>query len=190
MQYFILEQFSFLKQFVLKKHLFDYAASSPLPVRYVYVCVYVCICVCIYVCVVGVCVCVCIYMCMRCVYPPTLTSPPVSPVYWLLAWALVVATHAFCLYWALLWTVTQVGIMNTYMCLEHLSIYTYMYIEHLSIYAPMDRLAGGDDRGGLGDQPGLRAGAGPVRGARLQGVPSLQVMCVCVCVCVRVCACV
>ncbi|KAJ1428261.1 hypothetical protein B484DRAFT_69627 [Ochromonadaceae sp. CCMP2298] len=31
-QYFILEQFSFLKQFVLKKHLFDYAASSPLPV--------------------------------------------------------------------------------------------------------------------------------------------------------------
>ncbi|KAJ1431867.1 hypothetical protein B484DRAFT_462540, partial [Ochromonadaceae sp. CCMP2298] len=31
-QYFILEQFSTLKQYILQKHLFDYAASSPLPV--------------------------------------------------------------------------------------------------------------------------------------------------------------
>jgi hypothetical protein len=65
MQYFILEQFSFLKQFVLQKHLFDYAASSPLPV---------------------------------------------NPYYWLLAWVWVVATHVFCLYWALLWTVSQGGV--------------------------------------------------------------------------------
>ncbi|KAJ1409650.1 hypothetical protein B484DRAFT_468756, partial [Ochromonadaceae sp. CCMP2298] len=64
-KYFILEQFSFLKQFALKKHLFDYAASSPLPV---------------------------------------------SPWAWLLAWAWVVLTHAFCLYWALLWTVSQGGV--------------------------------------------------------------------------------
>ncbi|KAJ1414311.1 hypothetical protein B484DRAFT_401781, partial [Ochromonadaceae sp. CCMP2298] len=64
-QYFILEQFSTLKQFVLKKHLFDYAASSPLPV---------------------------------------------SPFYWVLAWIWVVLTHAFCLYWALLWTVSQGGV--------------------------------------------------------------------------------
>jgi hypothetical protein len=64
-QYFILEQFSFLKQFLLRKHLFDYAASSP---------------------------------------------EPVSPLAWLLAWAWVVFTHLFCLYWALLWTVSQGGV--------------------------------------------------------------------------------
>jgi len=32
-QYFILEQFGFFKQFVLKKHMFDYSTSSPLPIN-------------------------------------------------------------------------------------------------------------------------------------------------------------
>ncbi|KAJ1385485.1 hypothetical protein B484DRAFT_410495 [Ochromonadaceae sp. CCMP2298] len=64
-QYFILEQFSTIKQFVLKKHLFDYAASSP---------------------------------------------PSISPYYFIAAWVWVVLTHMFCLYWALLWTVTQGGV--------------------------------------------------------------------------------
>jgi hypothetical protein len=64
-QYFILEQFTLLKQFVLKKHLFDYAASSP---------------------------------------------AVVNPYCWVAGWIWMILTHLFLLYWAFLWTVTQVGV--------------------------------------------------------------------------------
>jgi hypothetical protein len=52
-----------LKQFILKKHLFDYAASSPLPI---------------------------------------------NPWIWVAAWAFVVCSHIFFLYWAFLWTASEV----------------------------------------------------------------------------------
>jgi hypothetical protein len=54
-----------LKQFVLKKHLFDYAASSP---------------------------------------------SPVNPYFWVAGWVWILLTHLFLLYWAFLWTVSQVGV--------------------------------------------------------------------------------